>query len=351
MPAGIAVSGVSETLHDVSWIVGLIAARGCATYPVMRKRNRQAHYALVAGAVAVCLLGAGKASSPQGSRSGFYVGVGVGIASSAPLGSSVSAVTTPTKCDTLLYLDPSMAPSGAPECRDTTPKALSSNGFEPSAGFTGGLSAGYAFAPLRVEFEYRARSHGDDASLIIASSTNQAVVSKASEWSPVYPPTEVVSSYRAHQFFANLYYDFANDSRWTPFVGAGAGTARTNLHYSRRLLRKTIAQGYQDVDPPLSVADRPAAAAGTFSLLDTPATGTLLGFQVLGGMDYAVGERTSIGINAHWARFGDITEDVVWSIIRSHAPVRADGVTPFSGELTLDSLEYWAVTLELKYRF
>ena len=28
-------------------------------------------------------------------------------------------------------------------------------------------------------------------------------------------------------------------------------------------------------------------------------------------------------------------------IIRSHAPVRADGVTPFSAELEFDSLQYW----------
>ena len=316
-------------------------------YPVMRKKN---HYALVAGAVTVCLLGAGETSAQESHR-GFYFGVDIGIASAAPLDSSVSAVTTPTKCDTLLYLDPSMTPSGAPECMDTTPRALSSNGFEPGGGFTGGFSVGYAFNLLRVEFEYKARTHGPDASPIIESSTNQAVVSKASEWSPVYPPTEFISSYRAHQFFVNVYYDFANDSLWTPSVGVGVGIARTNLHYSRRLLRKTIGQGYQDVEPPLTVADRPTRAAGTLSLLETTATGTPLGFQVLGGVDYAVDERTSIRINAHWARFGDMTEDVVWSIIRSHTPVRADGVTPFSGELMFDGLEYWAVTLGLKYRF
>ena len=40
------------------------------------------------------------------------------------------------------------------------------------------------------------------------------------------------------------------------------------------------------------------------------------------------------------ARFGEMTQNVAWSIIRSHAPVRADGVIPFSGEVTFDSLEY-----------
>ena len=141
---------------------------------------------------------------------------------------------------------------------------------------------------------------------LIESTANQAVVSKALEWSPVSPPTESISNYRAHQVFANFYYDFPNDSRWTPFLGAGAGLARTDLRYTRRLIRKTLDQGYQDVEPPLTLADRPAAAAGTVSLLQPDLSGMLPGFQILGGLDYAVGERTSIGLNAHWARFGEL---------------------------------------------
>ena len=157
--------------------------------------------------------------------------------------------------------------------------------------------------------------------------------------------------YRVHQVFANLYFDFPNDSRWTPFLGAGAGMARTDLRYTRRLVRKTLDQGYQDVELPLTRADRPATAAGTVSLLQPDLSGTLPGFQVLGGLDYALGERTSIGLNAHWSRFGELAQDVAWSIIRSHEPVRADGTTPFTGTVRVNSFTYWGVTLGLKYRF
>ena len=41
----------------------------------------------------------------------------------------------------------------------------------------------------------------------------------------------------------------------------------------------------------------------------------------------------------------------MWSIIRSHEPVRADGVTPFSTNVAFDSLQYWAVTFGMKYYF
>ena len=315
-----------------------------------RTGHRYAHGAVAAAALITCVFTAGAADA-QESRRGAYIGLNVGLASSARLDSSITAVTTPTKCDRLLYASPALAPSGDPECMDTTPRSLSSNGFSPGLGFTGGLSAGYAFDGLRIEVEYRARTHEGDVSPLIESTTNQAVVSKALEWSPVSSPTESISNYRVHQLFANVYYDFTTDSRWTPFVGAGAGLARADLRYTRRLVRKTLAQGYQDVDPPLTVVDRPAAAAGTVSLLQPDLSGTLPGVQVVGGLDYAVGERTSMTFSAHWARFGKLTQDVVWSLIRSHEPVRADGTTPFAGEVTLGSFQYWAATLGLKYRF
>ena len=35
---------------------------------------------------------------------------------------------------------------------------------------------------------------------ILDATGNQAVVSKAAEWSPIYPLAEVISNYRVHQF-------------------------------------------------------------------------------------------------------------------------------------------------------
>ena len=168
---------------------------------------------------------------------------------------------------------------------------------------------------------------------------------------PGVPPTESISNYRVHQLFANVYYDFTTDSRWTPFVGAGAGLARADLRYTRRLVRKTLAQGYQDVDPPLTVVDRPAAAAGTVSLLQPDLSGTLPGVQVAGGVDYAVGERTSLTFRAH---LGPLREADAGRCVVPHPEPRTgagDGTTPFAGEVTLGSFQYWAATLGLKYRF
>ena len=312
-------------------------------------KTRQAFCALAVPLFAACLFFAGAANA-QENRRGFYIGIDTGVANSAQLSTSLSAFTTPTKCDPLLYEDPTMAPSDAPECMPTEPRALSSNGFSPGAGFTGGVRIGYAFQTLRFELAYRIQDYGNDTSPFAESTSNQAVVSKANEWSPTYPPSETISGYRAHQVFANVQYDFSNNSPWTPSAGAGVGLARTSLHYYRQLLRKTLAEGYQDVEPPLTLADRPIQAAGTFSTLDTELQGTIIGFQALAGMDYAVAERTTLGLTVQWTRFGTLEQDVRWSTIRSHAPVRADG-TPASGTLTFDSFASLSATLGLTYRF
>ena len=309
--------------------------------------SNQIKFAVVA---LVSFLSIGIANAQENQR-GAYIGLNVGLSDFAEFDSSLSAVTNPTKCDVLLYADPGLAPSGDSECADTTPRALSSNDFSPGLGFTGGLTAGYDLGKMRIELEYRIRSQGEDTLPLLESTTNQALASKTLEWSTVYPPVEHISNYRAHQVFTNLYYDFTNRSRWTPFIGAGVGIAPTKLRYSMRHIRKTLDEGYQDVEPPLTAADRPAAAAGTMSLLDQNVSDTIFGFQLIGGLDYAIGEHTSIGITVHWARLGKIKDDVMWSIVRSHKPVRADGKTPFAGEITLNNFEYLAATVGLKYHF
>ena len=165
--------------------------------------------------------------------------------------------------------------------------------------------------------------------------------SKASEVSTLDSPSERISDFSAHQFFVNPYYDFLNNSSWTPYVGGG--WARTSLNYRARFSRKTIAQGYQP--------DKPPAAAGTISLLESESTDILLGFQILGGLDHALTEKVSIGIKGRWASFQDLEGDTVWDLIRSHRPVRADGVTPFDSKLTFSKIQYWALSAGLKNSF
>ena len=139
-------------------------------------------------------------------------------------------------------------------------------------------------------------------------------------------------------------------------VGAGAGVGRTSLGYGNRYVRKTLAQGFfptGGVDP-TTTADVPEwqrNAAGTVSAVETEISQTHFGGQALGGIDYDLSERVSLSAKVRWALFAPIEDAFVWDLVRSHEPVLADGVTPYTLSLKLDSFQHVGVTFGLKYRF
>ncbi len=326
----------------------------------MKKRDDFVLAKLLAVALVLGTLGLAGTAGAVESRRGFYAGVELGFANAADLNSTESGINHPTRCDQRLISTPPapatdnvfVRPSQGytDNCQTVTDAGVqpfSRNSFDLGAGFLGAVSAGYAFENLRLEFEYLNRSHGSDTRPFMTASGNAALGSKADEWSEIDPPSERVSEFRAHQFFLNAYYDFVNRSRWTPYLGAGAGWARTSLRYQNRFVRKTLAQGYQD--PPNQ--DRPPNAAGTVSFLDTEIAKTLFGFQFLGGADFALAEHVSVGLKGRWARFQDLNGNDVWDLIRSHEPVQADGTTPFATRQSFENIEYWAVSVGLKYHF
>ena len=311
---------------------------------MVAKKNGHVVAAFLAVVSGVCVLASAGAANADETRRGVYIGVELGFANPSDLVSTMSGINHPTECDQVLRdVDPTNVVDLNNSVCDVgdTPRALSNNSFDLSVGFLGGFNVGYALDRFRVEFEYLNRRHDGDASLHRAAET--VLAGKSTEWSENSLPSERISDFSAHQFFLNAYYDFMNASRWTPYVGAGVGWAYTSMRYDNRFIRKTTAEGYPTTKPP--------AAAGTISFLDTDISDTIFGFQFMGGADYALTEKVSIGLKGRWATFGDINHGSVWNLIRSHKPVQADGTTPFTTKLELDDVEYWALTLGLKYHF
>ena len=303
----------------------------------------------LAVAAVLCFLGAAGSAAAQEDRSGFYVGLELGVSIPSGVDSSVSGVNHPTRCDRLLY-PASISPPDDAACRNDTPAVMFSNEFDPGPGFASGFTFGYAAGGPRFEVEYLNRYQGDDVAPL-GGTESAALAGKTTEWSGAVPPEEWIGDHHAQQVFANAYYDFVNDSPWTPYVGAGVGWAVTGLSYYTQLTRKPDAEYLQlEFEPDWPDAAK-RAAAGTASILDTKAAGTVFGFQVLAGFDYALTERTSLGAKVRWVRFDDLVDDAVWTQIRSHVPVRADGVTPFDAGLAFGGLGYQALTLTLKHRF
>jgi len=310
------------------------------------KKNGHVVAAFLAVVSGICILASAGTANADESRRGVYIGVELGFANPSDLVSTMSGINHPTQCDQVLRdVDSTNVVDLTDSVCDVgdTPQTLSNNSFDLSTGFLGGFSVGYSLDRFRVEFEYLNRRHDGDASSWRSSGGNTALQSKASEWSTNAPPSERISDFSSHQFFLNAYYDFMNASRWTPYLGAGVGWAHTSMRYDTRFMRKTAAEGYPAAKPP--------AAAGTISFWDTDISDTIFGFQFMGGADYALTEKVSIGVKGRWATFGDINHSGAWNLIRSHKPVRADGTTPFTTNLEIDDVEYWALTLGLKYHF
>ena len=319
----------------------------------MKKTERRNLNILLALTLGVCILGsASLASAEEKSRRGFYIGIDLGLTHAASMGSPLSGISHPTRCDSILYQranKPDKRPTDD-KCTTTTPKTIYTADFDLNTGFAGALSAGYTLDNLRFEVEYLHRRQGGDSSLL--PGTTDVTRGKGREW--LQPPSAGISDFQANQLFLNAYYDFRNDSPWTPYLGAGLGWARTSLHYENRYIRKN-GQDYlaavMDQNWPEGTDAVKLEAAGTESYLNTQISKNLFGFQFLGGLDYALTEKVSIGLKGRWARFQNIRHNAVWNRIRGHAPVLADGVTPYRVRIKLDNIEYWGMTLGLKYHF
>ena len=282
-----------------------------------------------------------------------YVSLQLGAAYSSGVDASLRAVNHPTFCDTLLYRGTGQQPPTDAACRTDTPARLWGGTFDLGPGSVAGAALGRSGRWFRYELEYLRTNLGSDSAPVFGAraATDAAIVSKESEWSAADQPIERLSDHTVYQLFANVYYDLRNDTRWTPFVGAGVGYTKVVTRYYARLTRKplpdyldaVIAQDWPDA------AKR--AAAGTVSVMDAQISETVPGLQLLAGVDYALSDAVSVGALVRWVRIGDVDHHTLFETVRSHAPVRADGSTPFDATIALGDLDYLAATFSLKDRF
>ena len=90
---------------------------------------------------------------------------------------------------------------------------------------------GYRLGSFRVEGEYfyRGTRYGG---------TDEPVFSDG--WKPSDSTQyndgveDAVDNLMSHNFFANLYYDYRTDSKFTPYVGGGIGLAQVSVDYRTR---------------------------------------------------------------------------------------------------------------------
>ena len=309
--------------------------------------------------------------------SGFYVSGDLGINIASGMDTIGTSDDRPSVCDQ--YINPSYDTVEHSFGADSKGKLYSTynctgsdrgaggrwtNEFDGATGILAGAAAGYSFAgqdrnsPLsgfRVELEYFYRQSNYDQTADIFGGAGTQQDKLADE---IVQATDRIGSITSHNLFGNLFYDFSNTSRFTPYIGIGGGVGLTDMEYGSVWTRNEDLMnddGSYAIKTGVNLDNYPEIRrnlAKTTSVGQATLSDVLYGLQVLFGVDYAITQATSLGLKGRWVRFGSFSDDFIWYPLRSHEPnLRRDGSEPVSGRLKTDDVEFFGVSVNLKYRF
>ena len=297
--------------------------------------------------------------------SGFYVSGDLGANFSKSVGFTGDSNDVASHCDALT--NPGLMGCNADDFRYTNTFIPDwAVDFDGGQGILLGTAIGYSigdnhpqhiFSGVRMEMEYfyRQSRHNQSSQVRGLSGATQQKIDRGEFASGPY---ETLGSVISHNLFANVYYDFDNDTRFTPYLGVGGGvgitTADWSSNWTRTLNKDAIRQGLiddgrQDLANNEVYVDR---LTGSSSSTHTPLEDVLWGFQILFGVDYTLSERTSLGLKGRWVKFADFSDGLVWDPLRSHAPyVGANNTNPVSGNMSTSDIEFFGISLNMKYHF
>ena len=293
---------------------------------------------------------------------GFYVSGDLGINIASGLDTTGTSNDRASWCDE--YINPRYNEYERCTGPDRSVGGRWENEFDGATGILAGAAAGYSFAGqnpnsllggLRVELEYFYRQSNYDQTADIPLGVGTQGQKLRDE---IVQAIDRIGSITSHNLFGNLFYDFVNTSRFTPYVGVGGGVGFTDMEYGSVWARNEDAMNDDGSYKISTGADLPnydeirRNLAKTVSVGQATLSDVLLGFQVLFGVDYAITESTSLGLKGRWVKFGSFSDDFIWDPLRSHPPnLRRDGSEPVSGRLKTDDLEFFGVSVNLKYHF
>ncbi len=302
-------------------------------------------------------------SGPVWAEDGLYLGMDLGVAVAPGMDVEAWDNDVATQCDKFINTDGSGGFLVDPmrNCAQSSRDQFSwLQQFDGGAGLLAGVSLGYRLGSFRIEGEYFYRGTTyddvDDEIDLLPGGPFQG----GKEQELLY--TEAgVDDVLTHNFFANLYYDYRSDSKWTPYVGFGVGFARVSLDFYNRWVRN-----YDPNDIPTFTTDRDGneiqtdrdaredlnrKVAGTTTISRAKLSDTLFGYQAIAGVDYQVSDPVSIGLKFRWADFGEFADGREWDQLRSHESAIAENGPRVRYNAVTDDIQFWGVSLNMKYQF
>ena len=314
--------------------------------------------------VALSWLIAPLAASAPG-RDGFYLRGDFGDSDALTVRGRIEGVDQPTRCDRLLHPDAATVPRD-PACSGLASAVFATmefnRGAETMTSATA-LALGYSRGWLRLEAELNNTVLGGTSAPLL--DMGRLAAERVHEWSAVEQPQARLSGFSVTDLFVNVHLDFDSSSRFTPFFGVGGGVSSVILAFcpaypdvfleSEGLrVRRTLANGFAPVggvDPATDTVipawqTRAAGTADSMSLLLAEST---LGTNLIGGVAFEANDRFSIALRGRYARYGDVRKSGEWELVRSHAPVLADGRTPATFDLVLSDIVFYSVAISFVY--
>ena len=310
----------------------------------MRRRHTAIFALLFAGAG----LTVGTVSAQSGSGLYLSLEVGLNVAPSVELlGNSTDRAS---RCDE--FINPLYA--GVAGCTD--PNRGSGAGwktdYDPATGVLAGGAIGYRLGErLRVEAEWFHRASGYNQTSPVASATGDTFAKLDGE---IQRAEDRIGDISSHNLFANVYVDFPNKGRLTPYVGIGGGLGLTQLDYGDLWARNPDPNAISTGAGLPNEAEVRQNLAGTTTSKQAELHDRLIGYQVLGGVDYALSDAVSLGVKARWVRYGRFSsEDIGWERLRSHpSQLRLDGSEPVTFRIrTGGDVSFLGFSLAMRYMF
>ena len=233
------------------------------------------------------------------------------------------------------------------------------NEFDSAQGILTGAALGYRLRDkfpdrvwgrfrLELEYFYRNTEYNQNSDVLDAGGASGDKLSQE-----IVTAVDRVGSITSHNLFGNLYFDFLNSSRFTPYVGFGVGVGFTDMDYGFLWARNPDPNAIATGAGLPNEDEIRRNLAGSTSSQETEFSNTLFGYQVLFGLDYALTESITLGVKGRWVNFDSFSEsDSVADLLRSHPPnLRRDLSEPVSGGLKTDDIEMFGVSVSLKYHF
>ncbi len=296
---------------------------------------------------------------------GVYISSDIGLNIASGVETTGYSNDRASVCDE--YINPRYAEAHSSSVNCTGPNRGATgdwhNKFDSATGILAGAAVGYSFAKqnpnsllggLRVELEYFYRQSNYDESSDLLSGEGESGDKLEQE---IVRATDRIDSMTSHNIFGNLYYDFANTSRFTPYIGIGGGMGVTDMAYSSVWARNSDASRISTGEGLPNASEIQQNLAGTVSVAENTLSDTLWGLQILFGVDYAVTEAMSLGLKGRWVRFNSFDSGagpLVWDPLRGHPPyLRTSGTDReyVAGGLKTDNIEFFGISVNMKYHF